>query len=106
MSLGAGVWGKALTGSSAQAGLVSRCMYEGAMCAPLAGLVADRVPRKRLLLWLNLLCAVTVAPLLLISSPADVWIMFVVMSAYGTEVTLMDPAEDALFAQMFTPEFR
>jgi hypothetical protein len=30
----------------------------------------------------------------------------VVMAAYGIEATLMDPAEDALFAQMFTPEFR
>ena len=106
MSLVAGVWVKALTGSSSQAGLVSACIYAGTMGAPLAGLVADRVPRKRLLLWLNLLSAVTIAALLLISSAADVWIMFAVMSAYGIEATLMDPAEDALFAQMFSTEFR
>jgi len=106
MSLVAGVWVKALTGSSSQAGLVSACIYAGTMAAPLAGLVADRVPRKRLLLWLNLLSAATIAPLLFISSRADVWILFAVMSIYGLETTLMDPTEDALFAQMFTPEFR
>lgn len=106
MSLVAGVWVKALTGSSSQAGLVSACIYAGTMGAPLAGLAADRVPRKRLLLWLNVLSATTIAALVLISSRSDVWIMFAVMSAYGIETTLMDPAEDALFAQMFTPEFR
>jgi MFS family permease len=106
MSLVAGVWVKALTGSSSQAGLVSACMYAGTMGAPVAGLVADRVPRRRLLFWLNLLSAATIAPLLVISSPSDVWIMFAVMCAYGIEATLMDPAEDALFAQMFTAGFR
>jgi MFS family permease len=106
MSLVAGVWVKSLTGSSSQAGLVSACIYAGTMAAPLAGLVADWVRRKRWLFWLNVLSAATVAVLLLISSRADVWILFVVMSAYGIEATLMDPAEDALFAQMFTLEFR
>ncbi len=32
--------------------------------------------------------------------------MFAAMGVYGIEATLMDPAEDALFAQMFTPGFR
>jgi hypothetical protein len=45
-------------------------------------------------------------PLLLVSSRADVWIVFVVMTVYGIEATLMDPVEDALFAQMFTVAFR
>jgi MFS family permease len=106
MSLVAGVWVKALTGSSSEAGLVSACIYAGTMGAPFAGLIADRLPRKRLLLWLNLLSAATMLPLLLVSSRAEVWIVFVVMAAYGIEATLMDPVEDALFAQMFTVEFR
>ncbi len=106
MSLVAGVWVKALTGSSSQAGLVSACIYAGTMGAPLAGLIADRLPRRRLLLWLNLLSAATMLPLLLVSSQAEVWILFVVMAAYGIEATLIDPVEDALFAQMFTVRFR
>jgi MFS family permease len=64
------------------------------------------VPRKRLLLCLNLLSAATIVPLVLVSSRAEVWIVFAAMAVYGIEATLMDPAEDALFAQMFTTEFR
>ena len=106
MSLVAGVWVKELTGSSAQAGLVSACVYAATMAAPIAGLIADRVPRKRLLLGLNLISAATILPLVVVRSSSDVWIVFVVMAVYGIEATLIDPAEDALFAQMFTPEFR
>lgn len=106
MSLVAGIWVKELTGSSAKAGLVSACIYAGTMGAPIAGLIADRFPRRHLLLALNLASAATVLPLILVNSPATVWILFVVMALYGVEATLMDPAEDALFAQMFTMEFR
>ncbi len=106
MSLVAGVWVKDLTGSSSQAGLVSACIYAATMGAPFAGLIADRLPRRQLLLWLNLLSAATMLPLLLVSSRAEVWIVFVVMAVYGIEATLMDPVEDALFAQMFTTRFR
>src|ERR1700761_3743277 len=79
MSLVAGVWVKALTGSSAQAGLVSACVYAATMAAPVAGLLADRLPRRRLLLGLNLVAAVTISALVLVSSRADAWIVFVVM---------------------------
>jgi len=106
MALVAGIWVKSLTGSSAQAGLVSACIYAGTMGAPVAGLVADRFPRRRLLLSLNLVSVATILPLVLVNSRARVWLVFVVMALYGVEATLMDPAEDALFAQMFSPEFR
>ncbi len=106
MSLVAGVWVKALTGSSAQAGLVSACVYAATIAAPAAGLLADRLPRRRLLLALNLIAAITISALLLVKSRADAWIVFLVMGAYGVEAALMDPAEDALFAQMFTTAFR
>ena len=41
MSLVAGVWVKSLTGSSAQAGLVSACVYAPSLAGPLAGMVVD-----------------------------------------------------------------
>ncbi len=106
MSLVAGVWVKALTGSSSQAGVVSACVYAGTMGAPFAGLIADRFSRRRLLFWLNLLSASTVLPLLLVSDRARVWLVFAVMAVYGLQATAMDPAEDALFAEMFSVEFR
>jgi MFS family permease len=106
MSLVAGVWVKSLTGSSAQAGLVGACVYGATLIAPVAGLVADRLPRRRLLLWLNLVAAATVALLLVVRSRGQVWVVFAVMAAYGLESMLMSPAEDALFAQMFSTTFR
>jgi MFS family permease len=106
MSLVAGIWVKSLTGSSAEAGLVSACGYAPTMVAPLAGLLADRLPRTRLLFWLNLAAAAAILALLLVRSASQVWIVFVVMILIGIQATLNDPAEDALFAQMFTPEFR
>lgn len=106
MSLVAGIWVKELTGSSAKAGLVSACIYGGTMGAPIAGLIADRFPRRQLLLALNLVSAATMLPLLLVRSGSTSWIVFVVMALCGIELTLMGPAEDALFAQMFSTEFR
>lgn len=106
MTLVAGIWVKQLTGSSAQAGLVSACIYAGTMGAPIAGLVADRFPRRRLLLWLNVMAALTLLPLLVVTSRSGVWLLFLVMATYGIEATLVGPAEDALFAQMFSVGFR
>jgi hypothetical protein len=106
LALVAGVWVKALTGSSSQAGLVSACVYAPTIAAPVAGLIADRVPRLRFLFWMNLVAAGMVLLLILVRSRSQVWIVFVVMAGYGILATLMDPAEDALFAQMFSPELR
>jgi MFS family permease len=106
MSLIAGIWVKDLTGSSSQAGLVSACIYAPTLIAPVAGVIADRVPRKTWLFWINVVSAVTILPLLAVRSRAELWIIFAVMAAYGIEATLNDPAEDALFAEMFTRQFR
>ena len=106
MSLVAGIWVKSLTGSSAQAGLAGASVYAATLIAPLAGLIADRLPRRPLLLCLNLLAALTMALLLLVRSRGETWLVFAVMAADGVESILIDPAEDALFAQMFTTEFR
>src|ERR1700734_3406554 len=106
MSLVAGVWVKSLTGSSAQAGLVSVCVYAPSLAGPIAGLVVDRVHRQRWLLGVNLASAATILSLLSVHSAHQVWVVFAAMTAYGTEVVLGDPAEDALFAEMLPPAIR
>jgi MFS family permease len=100
LSLVAGVWVKTLTGSSAQAGLVSACVYAPSLAGPLAGLLADRVDRRRWLIAVNLVSAGTVLILLGVHSASQVWLIFVAMSLYGVELVLVDPAETALFAVM------
>jgi Na+/melibiose symporter-like transporter len=106
MSLVAGIWVKSLTGSSAEAGLVSACMYLPSLFGPAAGLLADRVSRRRLLLGLNAASAVIVLTLLAVRSAAQVWLIFCVMIWYGVQLAASDPAENALFAEMLPLDLR
>jgi len=106
MSLAAGIWVKSLTGSSSEAALVSVCVYAPSLAGPLAGVVADRVRRRRFLIWLNLVSAGLVLPALAVGRPGSVWIIFAVMTWYGIQLTLSGPAEDALFAVMLSRELR
>jgi MFS family permease len=106
MSLAAGIWVKSLTGSSSEAAFASVCVYAPSLAGPLAGVVADRVRRRRFLIWLNLVSAALVLPLLAVSGPGSVWIIFAVMTWYGIHLTLASPAESALFAVMLSRERR
>jgi MFS family permease len=106
MSLVAGIWVKSLTGSSAEAGLVSACLYAPSLAGPLAGLAVDRANRRRWLVAVNLVSAATILMLLAIRSPGDVWLIFVAMGAYGLELVLIDPAESALLTEMLPGPIR
>jgi Major Facilitator Superfamily len=106
MTLVAGIWVKSLTGSSARAGLVSALSYAPTLVAPVAGMIVDRVDRRRWLVAVNLVSAATILSLLGVRSPAGWWLIAAVMCVYGLEVVLLDPAEDALFAQIFSDGFR
>ncbi len=106
MSLAAGIWVKSLTGSSSEAALVSVCVYAPSLAGPLAGLVADRVRRRRFLVWLNLVSAALVLPALAVRGPGSAWIIFAVMTWYGIHLVLSDPAENALFAVMLSRDLR
>ncbi len=106
LSLAAGIWVKSLTGSSSEAALVSVCVYAPSLAGPLAGVVADRVRRRRFLVCLNLVSAALVLPLLAVAGPGSAWIIFAVMTWYGIHLTLSGPAENALFAVMLSPQLR
>ncbi|MDA8321579.1 MAG: MFS transporter [Actinomycetota bacterium] len=106
MSLAAGIWVKSLTGSSSAAALVSVCVYAPTLAGPVAGAVADRVRRRRFLIALNLTSAALILPLLAVGGAGSIWIIYAVMTWYGIHLTLSGPAEDALFAVMFSGELR
>src|SRR5580698_5440159 len=106
LSLAAGICVKSLTGSSCEAALVSVCVYAPTLAGPLAGVVADQVRRRRFLVWLNLVSAALVLPLLAVGGPGSAWIIFAVMAWYGVHLTLSGPAESALFAIMLSRERR
>ncbi len=100
MSLVAGVWVRSLTGSSAAAGLVSACVYAPSLLGPVAGLIADRLDRRRLLVAVNLLSGVITLSLLAVRSRGDVWVIYLVMASYGAQLALSGPAESGLFAEL------
>jgi hypothetical protein len=106
MSLVAGIWVKSLTGSSALAGLVSVCIYAPSLVGPLGGMIVDRVPRLPWLFGMNLVSAALLLPLLAVTSRQTIWIIFAVMTCYGAEIILLDPAESALFAEMLPLDLR
>jgi MFS family permease len=106
MSLVAGIWVKALTGSSSAAAIVSACVYAPSLLGPVAGVLADRVRRRRLLVVVNLGLAAIMLPLLLVRSADQVWLIYLAMLAYGGGVVLIDAAESALFVTMLPVEVR
>jgi MFS family permease len=106
MSLVAGIWVKSLTGSNADAGLVSACVYGPSLAGPIAGMIVDRVRRRRWLIVVNLASAASIFSLVAVRSVHQVWLIYLAMAAYGTELVLTDPAESALFAELFSPAMR
>lgn len=106
MTLVAGIWVKSLTGSSSEAGLVSVCIYAPSLVGLLGGVVADRVRRRRLLIALDLISAGVLPALLGVHGRGTVWILFAVMTWYGTDLVVSSAAENALFAQMLPADLR
>lgn len=83
------IWVKQLTGSSSLAGLAIFFLVLPSLVAPLLGLWVDRVPRRPLLVWGNVVSALLVLPLLLVRTREDVWVIFAVALLYGTSLSIL-----------------
>lgn len=88
------------------AALVSVCIYAPSAAGPLAGLLADRVPRKPLLIAINTTTAAAMLLMLAARAADQLWLIFVAMTCYGAALALIDPAEQALFVTMLPTEER
>jgi MFS family permease len=102
MSLVAGIWVKELTGSSSMAALAQVCVYAPTLLAAPAGMLADRLPRRRLLIAVNLAMALILLPLLAVRTSAAVWLIYAVMACYGLSMVVDGPASSGLFYTMFS----
>ncbi|MFE7355530.1 MFS transporter [Streptomyces sp. NPDC057543] len=98
MWLAAGVWVKSLTGSDSLAALAVFAMWLPVLVGPALGAIADRLPRKPLLVASNLVMAGLLATLVAVDPAGRIWILFTVLVLYGTSAVLMDAAESALVA--------
>ncbi len=96
-----GIWAKSLTGSNAAAGLVFFVFAAGRLTAPLAGLLADRVRRRRLMVCADLFLAATVLLLLLVHDRSDLWLIYVVTLFYSIGGSVFDSARAALLRLVF-----
>ncbi|MFG3660689.1 MFS transporter [Streptomyces sp. NPDC047706] len=101
--LASGVWVKELTGSDGLAALSLLALWAPVLAGPVLGTLADRVRRKPLLIAASLLMAAILPTLLLVDSPADVWLLFAVLFVHGTAGVVQDAAESALVASALDP---
>lgn len=99
MSLAAGIWVKSLTGSDSLAALALFTVWLPVLFGPALGAVADRLPRKPLLVGANVVMALLLTALTAVDPSGRIWILFAVLLLYGAGSVLMDAAESALVAQ-------
>lgn len=99
MWLVAGVWVKSLTGSDALAALTVFTLWAPVLAGPALGALADRLPRRPLLVGLGLVMAALLPVLTLLDSAGRVWLLFAVLLVYGICGTVHGAAEAALVPQ-------
>lgn len=95
-----GIWAKALTQSNAAAGGVFLALGIPTLFAPLAGHLADRVRRRKLLLITNAATGLMVLSLLAVHSRAQLWIIYVVAFCYGVSFSILSSAGAGLRKDM------
>jgi len=98
------MWVKTLTGSNGAAGLTFFWMVVPALFAPLYGMYIDRVRRKPLLVWGNVISALMVLPLLRVAGAGDVWIIYVVAFLYGISFVVLPAGLNRLLKEMVPGE--
>jgi MFS family permease len=102
--LAMGIWVKTLTHSNAQAGLVFFFFTGPSLLAPLAGLLVDRLRRGPVLILTNAATGLSVLALLVVHGRGQVWVIDVVMCAYGVSAIVLGPAQSALLTVIVPSE--
>ncbi|MEP7177698.1 MAG: MFS transporter [Pseudonocardiales bacterium] len=100
LTLAMAIWVKTLTGSNSAAGFVYFFFAAASLFAPAAGLLVDRLRRRRLLVVTNAVTAIAVLTLLLVDDAGQVWLIDLVMFAYGLSWTVLSPAQSALLTDL------
>jgi MFS family permease len=103
--LALGIWVRELTGSNAQAGLTFFFLAAPSVLGPIWGTIADRYPRRRILLLGNLATGALTLALLGVRGPHQVWLIWTVMTGYGISFALLSAAQSG-FLHTLLPEDR
>src|SRR5262245_54829092 len=86
----------ALTGSAvATGGVFASVLLPKVLLGSIAGVFVDRWDRKRTMIAADLLRAALLLPLLAVTSPDILWLLYLVRAATGTIGLFFGPAESA-----------
>ncbi|SBT40372.1 MFS transporter [Micromonospora auratinigra] len=96
MALAVSIWLLDLTGSSSRAALAGLCVYAPTLAGPWLGGILDRLPRRPVVVAVNLGLAAALLCLLAVRTAADAWLLFAVSLCYGLSYVLIDAGESAL----------
>lgn len=99
-----GIWTKTLTGSDALAGLTIFALAAPGLLGPLGGVLVDRLPRRRMMIALNLSTAAVVAMLWLVQGADQLWLLFVVAALVGLSSVVFNGAMSGLVQAMMPPD--
>jgi MFS family permease len=99
-----GIWALELTGSTGAGGIAFGFLALAGFLAPFAGVIADRFPRRHVLIGNDLVTAVIVLALLFVNDSGDVWIIYAVALAYGFSQQVGAAARSGLVAGMLPDE--
>ncbi|MGU3645811.1 MFS transporter [Microbacterium sp. C23T] len=94
------VWVKELTGSDVAAGFVFVALGLPAILAPFIGMLADRMPRRRLLVLNNVALVPIVLSLLLVSGTAQLWLVYAVVFLYSAAGYVTASAQSGIIRAM------
>ncbi|MGA4685407.1 MULTISPECIES: MFS transporter [Micromonospora] len=103
MALVCGIWILDLTGSTGLAALAGLCVYAPTLAGPWLGGLLDRVPRRPLVIGVNLALAAALLSLLAVRGPGEAWLIYAVSLAYGIGYVLVDAGETALLPAALPP---
>ncbi|WP_396655207.1 MFS transporter [Microbacterium sp.] len=100
----AAVWVKELTGSDVAGAFVFVALGLPAVLAPFLGMLADRLPRKRLLVASNLVLVPVILTLLLVGSAESVWIVYAAIFVYSSCGYLTGAAQSGIIRSMLSDD--
>ena len=100
MFLAFGVWVKTITGSNAAAGLVFFAFALPSLFSPFGGMLVDRLPRRQVMIAVDLFIAAVVLSLLLVHGRDQLWLIYAVAVLYGGCGSLFGAARSALLTEL------